>query len=159
MKTNVITSREISMTMEGKHINGNSKPVFCETDGKHWPSLSDAAEEIGVRCDNLSRSISNKRPYKGKKYRFMSEADESIPNLLARIQELSEIEEKFKEQERIRKAEEKRQSDIHKAKTKADECDMTVERIREQLSRAEEKAKNAHQHLAELTSENMYVVA
>ena len=146
MTTSIIISRESTMTAEGKHVNGCSKPVFCMTTGKVWPSVADAAKEIGVAPCYLSHVMLNKKPYKGNMYRHMSESESCIPAMLARIQALSEVEAKAKaydeameKLEKQRKAEEKKQAQIDKLHEKKQRLEEQLARVNEELATLEGK--------------------
>lgn len=151
MTTEIIISRESTMSAEGEHINRNSKGVFCETTGKYWPSIKDAAKEIGAASSYLSHVICNREGhYKGNVYKHMSEAEASIPALLARVQQLSRMEAKAKaydtlmaEQEAARKAEEKRNAAIAKAEAKVARCEEISKRKHAEADRADELLNEA----------------
>jgi hypothetical protein len=75
--------RATNVTAVGHHINGNSKPVFCITDGAVYVSVTDAAEKVGVRPSTMSFAITNNTNCNGKRYCF-------IANVMEHLDEISE---------------------------------------------------------------------
>ena len=58
----------------GHHINGNSKPVFCITDGSVYASVIDAAEKTSSSPGTMSAAVTGKiKTCKGKRYCFVSD--------------------------------------------------------------------------------------
>jgi hypothetical protein len=73
----------------GIHFNGNSKPVFCITDGSVYASVTDAAIKVGVDASVMSNAVRGRsKTCKGKRYCFISEVmhhlDEISENINAR---------------------------------------------------------------------------
>lgn len=155
MTTEIIIGRSATMIAEGTHINGNSKPVYSETMGKFWPSLSDAANDIGVAKSNLSHAIKRNKPYNGNVYHFVSDAD--IPGMLARIQELSTAEEKAKaydalmaEQEKARAKKEKHDAKIAKTMEKMQRRQKIYERNQAKANKSFDRWMKAQKELENL---------
>ena len=151
MTTEIIISRKSTIPAEGEHVNSSSKAVFCETTGECWPSVKDAAKEIGVASCYLSHVIcNNEGHYKGNVYKHMSEAEASIPALLARIQALSKMETKAKaydalmaEQEKTRQEKEKHNAAIAKAEAKVARCEEISKRKHAEADKADELLNDA----------------
>ena len=155
---------------EGKLNSRQCKPVICLETGDVYTSVTDAANAIGCRGNELSSHLTGKRrSIKGKHFCYLSRAMESLDVIVARLRKTSVMEDdaaKWRayqaEQEAIRKAEEKRiederkakekhQADIEKAKAKVENrhkiCSRLEQRWREAMIRAEE----AEKEYAELT--------
>ena len=78
----------------GHHINGNSKPVFCITDGSVYASVTDAAEKVGVNPSVMSSAVSGRiKNCKGKRYCFitdvMTHLDEISTNICIRNEKVA----------------------------------------------------------------------
>ena len=80
-----ITIRKASnVKAVGYHTNGNSKPVFCITDGAVYASVTDAAEKVGVDPSTMSCAVTGKTGNcKGKRYCF-------IANVMEHLDEIAE---------------------------------------------------------------------
>lgn len=69
----------------GHHINGNSKPVFCITDGSVYASVTDAAEKAGVKPSTMSFAITNNASCKGGRYCFISDVMSHLEEISTNI--------------------------------------------------------------------------
>ena len=86
--------RATNVKAGGHHINGNSKPVFCITDGAVYTSVTDAAEKNGVDPSTMSAAVTGKTGNcKGKRYCFianvMEHLDEIAENLKVRNEKVA----------------------------------------------------------------------
>ena len=82
MTINIQKAGTVNVT--GHHIRGNSKPVFCITDGSVYASVTDVAENFGVHMTAVSQVLNGKvRTCKGKRYCFISE-------VMAHLNEIAE---------------------------------------------------------------------
>lgn len=74
--------RATNVKAVGHHINGNSKPVFCITDGAVYASVIDAAEKTGATQSNMSAAVTGKiKTCKGKRYCFISNVMEHLDEI------------------------------------------------------------------------------
>lgn len=53
-------------------------PVYCYTNGKSYPSMSEAARELGIRCIDISGAIKRNGKTKGYKFYLQSTWDSLI---------------------------------------------------------------------------------
>lgn len=169
----IIITNEATVNTNGKRAHHSCKPVVRREDGQVWNSCLDAAEAVGVTQSTMSACCTGKiKAIKGNHYFYLSKRDEYMDSLLARIRELSAVEEdaaKWRaqeaEKEAIRKAEEKRLADIakaeeahrkavEKAKAKVDRLTMEVERKYNLYLAAMEKLQAAAWALKDLEDEN-----
>ena len=119
----IIISEKATISANGTHGVKNHKPVICIDTGEVYVSLTDAAERIGVTIDSISNVCRGKqKTVKGKRFCYLSNANESLDAIVTRLRETSEMEAKAKmwdammaEQEAVRKAEQKRIDDERKA--------------------------------------------
>lgn len=119
-KTNTIKANEA-------HINGNAKSVYCWELDKVYPRMTDAAIELGCTIDAVSNVIRHKQSTcKGMHFCLKNEIPKYIDQITeVRSRYIAKLTEKAKkadlwdayvaEQERIRKAEEKKAKAIHEA--------------------------------------------
>lgn len=54
------------------------KGVYCETNGKSYPSMSEAARGLGIRCEDISEAIRRNGKTKGYKFYLQSVWDSLI---------------------------------------------------------------------------------
>lgn len=118
-KTNIITTEA--------HINGNAKAVYCWELDKVYPRMTDAAIELGCSIDAISNVIRGKQnTCKGMHFCLVSEIPKYIDKITqVRSRYIAKLRDKANkadlwdayvaEQERIRKAEEKKAREIHEA--------------------------------------------
>lgn len=181
MKNTIITlTHEANIQTNGTRTSKNCKAVLCIDTGEVYNSCADAAEAAGVHWTQMSAVCLGKvKTTKGKRYCYMNQRDEYMNVVLARIRELSAMEEKAKlwdaqqaEIEKARKAEEKRlaeiakaeeearlaeakrQKAIEKAKAKVDRLTMEVERKHDLYLAAMTKLENAAWELKDLEENN-----
>lgn len=84
--TNITLHNKTEIKAHGKHINGNSKPVFCITTGEVFASVIDAAEKAGVCAGTMSYAITHSpegATCKGNRYCFIS-------NVMTYLNEISQ---------------------------------------------------------------------
>ena len=123
----------------GIHHNGNSKPVFCITDGSVYASVSDAAEKVGIDVSTMSGAVRGKiKTCKGKRYCFianvMEHLDEISANINARNEKVAAYDAMIAEQNAKKEA----QENIAKHKAKCDELRAKLEKELKLLQEAEE---------------------
>jgi hypothetical protein len=131
--------RATNVTAVGHHINGNSKPVFCITDGAVYASVTDAAEKNGANPCNMSAAVTGKiKTCKGKRYCFISEVmehlDEIAENLKVRNAKVAAYDAMIAEQNAKREA----QENLAKHKAKCEELRAKLEKEMQLLQEAEE---------------------
>lgn len=134
--TTITIANEANIHTNGTRTSKNCKAVLCIDTGEVYNSCADAAEAAGVHWTQMSSACLGKvKTAKGKRYCYLNNRDENLNLMLARIRELSAMEEKAKmwdaqqaEIEEARKAEEKRLADIEKANAKVERLRMEVER-------------------------------
>ncbi len=122
--TNIVLTEKATVSAEGKHRNGNTKPVMCITTGEVYTSVTDAAEKNNTTLQNMSVCIRRQRKLRsGKRFCFVSEVNEHLEEMTSNLKTMAtkyaELEAKaaaydawMAEQEAKRKAEEKRQARI-----------------------------------------------
>lgn len=103
--------RAANVTAVGRHTNGNSKPVFCITDGAVYASVSDAAEKTGSTQSTMSAAVTGKiKTCKGKRYCFISNVmehlDEISENLKIRNEKVASYDAMIAEQNAKKEAQE-----------------------------------------------------
>lgn len=157
--TTITISNEANLNTNGTRTSRNCKPVVCIDTGEVYNSCTDAAEMAGVSVYAMSLAcIGKSKTTKGKRYCYLNERDEHLDTMLARIRELSVMEEKAKlwdaqqaEIEEARKAEEKRLAEIAKAeethRKAIEKAKAKVERLR---AEAERRAELYHASLNKL---------
>ena len=78
--------RATNVKAVGHHINGNSKPVFCITDGAVYASVIDAAEKTGATQSTMSAAVTGKiKTCKGKRYCFVANVMEHLDEISTNI--------------------------------------------------------------------------
>jgi len=78
--------RATNVKAVGHHVNGNSKPVFCITDGSVYASVIDAAEKTGATQSTMSAAVTGKiKTCKGKRYCFVSNVMEHLDEISTNI--------------------------------------------------------------------------
>lgn len=124
--TTLVTSVFSTCKANGGGHNGNCKPVMC-TSGKYkgtvYASMIDAAEITGLHISNISNVVRGKRKTAGgMTWCLVSDIQNNVSIISEQLQQDAEDARKWREyqaeQERIRKAEEKRQAAIEKIKAK-----------------------------------------
>lgn len=123
----------------GNHINRNSKPVFCITDGAVYASVIDASEKIGVDPSAMSNAVRGKTgTCKGKRYCFvanvMEHLDEIAENIKIRNEKVAAYDAMLAEQTAKKEA----QENLAKHKAKCEELREQLEKEMELLKEAEE---------------------
>lgn len=137
MKT-IVINEKATIKANGTHASKSHKPVICIDTGEVYVSLTDAAEHLGTTIDLVSNVCRGKqKTVKGKRFCYLSKANENLDAIITRLREASEMEAKAKmwdamiaEQEAERKAEEKRIEDLAKAKAKQQRQLEMLERIK-----------------------------
>lgn len=122
-KTNINITTKSIIEAHGVHTNGNAKAIFCVEKGKAYTSMTDAAEALGCSIDSISNVIRGKqKTAKGYHVMLLSKANESLPMMAEQLSEMDVLRAKaaaydkmMAEQERIRKAEEKKAKELHEA--------------------------------------------
>lgn len=115
---NITIQNKSEVSADGRLSCFRCKPVICITTGKIFTSVTDAAEYAGCVPDHMVNHLKGKRKVcKGKQYCYLTEVNEHLSAITARLQNLSEMEDDAKrwraqeaEQQRIREAEEKVQN-------------------------------------------------
>ena len=124
--TTLVTNVFSTCKANGGGRNGNCKPVMC-TSGKYkgtvYASMIDAAEITGLCISNISDAVRGKRKTAGgMTWCLVSDIQNNVSIISEQLQQDAEDARKWREyqaeQERIRKAEEKRQATLEKAKAK-----------------------------------------
>ena len=149
--TNIVLTEKATVSAEGKHRNGNTKPVMCITTGEVYTSVTDAAEKNNTTLNNMSVCIKRQRKLRnGKRFCFVSEVnehlDEMTSNLKTMATKYAELEEKaaaydawVAEQEAKRKAEEKKQARItelcEKLAQKKAKCEFIEARLQKEVGK------------------------
>jgi hypothetical protein len=88
---NINIHNETNINGNGEHIHGNSKAVYCITDGITYHSLTDAAEAVGVSIYTISNAINDRqRTAGGKEWCLLSKVSENMPRISKRVIQLSE---------------------------------------------------------------------
>jgi hypothetical protein len=131
--------RATNVTVIGRHIGGNCKPVFCITDGSVYASVTDAAEKNGIHFVSISNVCLNKQRHaNGKRYCFVSDVmehlDEISENIKVRNEKVMSYDAMIAEQAAKKEAQEKLAK--HKAK---------CEELRAKLAREEQLMKEAEE--------------
>lgn len=149
---NITIHDKSEINAEGKHINGNSKPVFCITTGTVYASVLDAAEHAGVGPSTMSRAITdNKKGAKcqGKRYCFISD-------VMDHFEEISQCsmarEEKVKAYDEITGKEEAKR----KAIEKVEQLKASCKKLGERLARETEHLAEAERELLLFEREECY---
>ena len=135
MTINIRKASNVKAT--GHHINGNSKPVFCITDGSVYASVTDAAEKVGVNSSVMSNAVSGRsKTCKGKRYCFisdvMSHLDEISTNIHTRNEKVAAYDAMIAKQNAAKEAEAKLA--IHRA---------NCEKLRAKLEKETQMMKEA----------------
>lgn len=130
--------RATNVTVVGRHINGNSKPVFCITDGSVYASVTDAAEKNGVNPMNISNVVTGKtRTTKGKRYCFVADVmehlDEIAENIRIRNEKVESYDAMIAEQTAKKEAQEK----LARHKAKCEELRAKLEKEMKLMQEAE----------------------
>lgn len=131
--------RAVNVTAVGIHTNGNSKPVFCITDGSVYASVTDAGEKNGTHPVNISNVCTGKfKTSNGKRYCFVSDVmehlDEIAENINARNAKIEAYDAIIAEQNAKKEA----QENLAKHKAKCEELRAKLEKEMELLQKAEE---------------------
>ena len=178
MKNTINIQNESNIHVEGKLNSKKCKPVICIETGEVFSSVTDAAEKFGSSTQNLSTHLTGKRrSFAGKHFCYLSRTMESLDTIMERLQKTAAMEEDARkwreyqaEQERIRKAEEKRreeerkakekrESEIEKAKARLERRTKMCERLSAQLAQAERHKMEAEMELEALLDNNEQNVA
>lgn len=130
--------RAANVTAIGRHTNGNSKPVFCITDGAVYASVTDAAEKVGVYPGVMSSAVTGKiKTCKGKRYCFIADVmehlDEISENLKIRNEKVAHYDAMIAEQNAKREA----QENLAKHKAKCEELRAKLEKEMALMQEAE----------------------
>jgi hypothetical protein len=149
---------EANIKAKGEHTQKSAKPVICIDTGEVFASTTDAAESAGVHITTMSSVCLGKiRTANGKRYCYLSRVTESLDSIVTRLRETAAVEEDAKrwqayqaEQEKIRKAEEKRQADIAKARDKVARLNEAAAKYEEMWRQTMNDLNAAEQHLESL---------
>lgn len=164
---NINIHNEANIKAEGKLNSKHCKPVICLETGEVFTSVTDAAEKMGMSCNNLSSHLTGKRrSFAGKHFCYLSNATESLDAIVSRLRETSTMEEDARkwrayqaEQEEIRKAKEKHEADVKKAEDKLARRTEICERLANELARAEQRKMEAEMELEALMDNTQQNVA
>lgn len=124
--TTLVTSVFSTCKANGGGRNGNCKPVMC-TSGKYkgtvYASMTDAMEATGIYYQCISNAVHGRQKKAGgMTWCLVDDVKNNIDIISEQLQQDAEDARKWREyqaeQERIRKAEEKRQAAIEKTKAK-----------------------------------------
>ena len=157
MKNIINISTNTTIKASGIHTNGNCKAVICIDTGEVFTSITDAAEKHGVALCSISNVCRGAtKTCKGKRYAYLSKANEYLPQMAEQLSEMETLrakanaydmlmlEQKAKEeaeakrQEAIRKAKEDHAKAITKAREKTARLEAEVERRKARLKLAED---------------------
>lgn len=149
---------EANINAKGEHTQKAAKPVICIDTGEVFASTTDAAEAAGVHITTMSSACLGKiRTANGKRYCYLSRVTESLDSIVTRLRETAAVEEDAKrwkayqaEQEAIRKAEEKRQAEIAKAREKVAQLSEAAQKHEELWHKTMGELVEAEQHLESL---------
>ena len=130
--------RAVNVTAVGIHTNGNSKPVFCITDGSVYASVTDAAEKNGTTLASMSHAVCGRqKTCNGKRYCFISDVmcylDEISDNYKIRAEKIAAYDAMIAEQNAKKEAAE----NLAKHKAKCEELRIKLEREMQLLKEAE----------------------
>lgn len=164
---NITIQNEATINAEGKRNSKNCKPVICIETGEVFTSATDAAEKVGVHYSMMSSVCLGKvRTCKGMHFCYMNAALENLDAVMNRLRETSAMEDDARkwrayqaEQEAIRKAKEKYEADVQKAKDKVARRTEICERLASELARAEQRKMEAEIELEALLDNNQQEVA
>ena len=148
-----------NITANGELNSCHCKPVICLETGDVYTSVTDAAKTIGVRGNELSSHLTGKRrSIKGMHFCYLSRATESLDAIVTRLRETSAMEEDARkwrayqeEQEAIRKAKEKYESDVQKVIDKIKRRTEMCERINKKYNDAVANLLEAEKEYEDLT--------
>jgi septal ring factor EnvC (AmiA/AmiB activator) len=86
MSTIINIQKSSNIKVNGTHINGNSKAVFCITTGEFFGSLSDAAHHIKASVGTMCCAMKHRKGvFKGMKWCYVSEINEHLDELATDI--------------------------------------------------------------------------
>ena len=130
----IIITNEATIEAEGNFNSKHCTPVtvFSVKDGtiKNFSSILDAAADFGTHHSYISHCLNRKKIYKGCKIIRTKELPMYIGEIAAITNKSAEDARKWQEQEaekeRIRLAEEKRQNDIKKLRTKISKLETEI---------------------------------
>lgn len=127
-----------NVTVVGHHHNGNSKPVFCITDGAVYASVTDAAEKTNTTVSAMSCAVTGKiQTCKGKRYCFvanvMEHLDEIAENLKIRNAKVAAYDEMIAEQ----KAKQEAKENIARHKANCEALRAKLDKEMQMLANAE----------------------
>jgi biopolymer transport protein ExbB/TolQ len=167
MKNNITIHNEATIHAEGKRNSKNCKPVICIETGEVFTSATDAAEKVGVHYSMMSSVCLGKvRTCKGMHFCYMNAALENLDAVMNRLRETSAMEEDARkwrkyqaEQEEIRKAKAKHESDLKKAEDKVARRTEICEHLAAKLAQAEQRKMEAEMELEALLDNNQQEVA
>ena len=139
-KTNINITNNTIIEAHGNHTNGNTKSVYIVEKRKAYTSMTDAAEAIGCSLDAISNVVRGKqKTAKGYHVVLLSKVEESFPIIMEQFEDIDVLRAKaaaydkmMAEQEKARKAEEKKAKAIH-------EAEMTVLKYEGKCKAAEAK--------------------
>ena len=150
--------------------NGNCKGVRCLTDGKYYPAMYEAASAVHVSSSSMSYAIKHKTLCKGKRYAWENETESNVMEMGRNLSEMeakakaydmlmlaqkANEEAEAKRKEELRKANEKRNAKIAKAKEKITEREAVVKRYEEKLAMAQHLLMAAEIELEALMDEEV----
>lgn len=129
--------KAVNVTAVGIHTGGNSKPVFCITDGSVYASVTDAAEKNNVSLASMSHAVCGRqKTCQGKRYCFISDVmhyfDEISENFKIRQQKVEAYDAMIAEENAKKQA----QENIARHKARCEE-------LREKLAKEEQLLKEA----------------
>ena len=145
---NITINNKATIKVEGKRESKLCKPVICIETGEVFASSADAAEYMGVHYTMMSAACIGKvKTCKGKHFCYLNSALENLDAVMTRLREANEMEadaKKWREQEAAerlrleeeRKAKERHDADVERAKAKVSKLAMACAKYQEKLNEA-----------------------
>lgn len=135
----------------GEKRNRNCKPVICDDTGEIYTSVSDAAIKNGVSLQAMSHHLNGDcKKCKGKKFRFLTNRDDSFDAMASNLRRLNEensslIEDAMKWREY--------QAQIEAERKAKEKLEKALARTKERIEKHEAKLEKEKKILATLWEE------